>query len=525
MLITQAFTDYLVALSERQVSPLPDDLLKVQIPLVLIQCLARTLLAQNSDGSWGSVKSKENTAYALMILKASRTLPFDVGMMRTLSDSAIERGRMAVASLLDGPFNDYNWNGKCSFGLLTVSRAAAISALFETRAAPQYSFSANFTYKVSLEKVTKQVQFFSHLPSLKETPRWMIEVSVIEAELCMHKLLEIDYLEQKAALGEKVPRMLITICGILNYQKRAALSNRVILNMVDTLLRIIYIDHFQDTVIKDRSSEAIQVLEKEIYQLFSETNLGARTVVDSWAFEKAYRDATNKGNLRQEDNNPCRLLEAIQACKEHYISDETVQAASPHDRRWLLLSLRNSFLAQVCNFSLGNSLGTHCQKGLTLYDWVRGLGADSIFSSFPIKLLLLQNNYGLSEDIFSSTFEKHLLEEYCHHLAVAARLANDCGGLERDRAESNVNALEFPELRQTKSPDYMSSGCQDYEHKIEDVLEVIRYERDLRDNALAKLKTTLAIRSKSKAAAITVLILDWYRDLADCFDDLYSMMY
>ncbi|KAJ6127984.1 hypothetical protein N7471_009201 [Penicillium samsonianum] len=59
--LTQALSDYLVALSEERVEAVSEKLLKVYIPLTLLQAVVRILLRQNADGSWGSTSIREDT--------------------------------------------------------------------------------------------------------------------------------------------------------------------------------------------------------------------------------------------------------------------------------------------------------------------------------------------------------------------------------------------------------------------------------------------------------------------------------
>ena len=337
----------------------------------------------------------------------------------------------------------------------------------------------------------------------------------------------------------------MTVASIIGYIKGASISNRALLLVVDSWLRILHIDHFQDAAMKGLSSSALQILEKETLRLFPEVGLGARTVINGWALNNTTINGTavptpvqyiyqmaeslcitdtsltksSYGDPSRQDENLLRLIGATKACREHFESHEVLQAASSHSRKDLLLTLRNSFLAQICSLSVGKSLTEYCDKGLTLYDWTRSFGAESIFSSFPIKLILAHVNNTSPEDVFGSRFEKHLVEEYCHHLAMAARLSNDCGGVERDRSEHNVNAVDFPGFKQAQDVGSLANG---FKHEVKDIQAVIQYERGLRDNALDSLKA-FATPSKSRTAAINVL--GWYRDVVDCFDDLYTFMY
>lgn len=281
MIITKAFTDYLVSLGEGRVKPLPDDLLKLQVPLLLFQCLARTLLTQNSDGSWGSGNSKEDTAYAVMVLKATWALPFEVGMLRKLSDQALKRGKAFILSKLDAPFCDYNWIGKCSYGLVSVSRGVALSALSDVQTAREYAMEVKRMYDIPMDQIAKQVELFSQLPFLAETPTWIIEAAAIEGGFYLHELRKIDYLDQKEILGEDLSKLCSVLCGSINYRNRAFLSNRMLFGMVDLMTRVSHVDHFMNTELRGCSSDALARLESSILRLFPETSPEAGEYTES----------------------------------------------------------------------------------------------------------------------------------------------------------------------------------------------------------------------------------------------------
>src|SRR5438045_6855334 len=82
----------LLNLYENKVLEVSKTFLQVKVMVVLVQILSRVLRVQNEDGSWGSLSSREETAYAIITLANCYSLPF-VNPMAEQIEIAISKGR------------------------------------------------------------------------------------------------------------------------------------------------------------------------------------------------------------------------------------------------------------------------------------------------------------------------------------------------------------------------------------------------------------------------------------------------
>ena len=73
MLLAQAFSRVLILWDEQMLTSLSLDLVN-QIPIVLLQIISRTLLSEESNGSWA--QTHRITAYAILTLISAFTVPW-----------------------------------------------------------------------------------------------------------------------------------------------------------------------------------------------------------------------------------------------------------------------------------------------------------------------------------------------------------------------------------------------------------------------------------------------------------------
>lgn len=127
MLLTQALTR-LVHLWKTGVLPdLPEDLLRSQLPQLLAEVSIFTLRSRNSNGSWGSRDSNEETAYAILVLANGIELDSmkeDEQEMRL----AIEEGRKFLLSAKDVQ-SEHVWVEKVTYASDLLSESYVLAAL------------------------------------------------------------------------------------------------------------------------------------------------------------------------------------------------------------------------------------------------------------------------------------------------------------------------------------------------------------------------------------------------------------
>lgn len=112
MLMAQALTRLLLVWEKDLLPPPPsDDLLKVRLPVSLLQATSRTLSSQNRNGSWGKEGSNslEETAYAIITLANLASLPFTTSIHAEIH-TAIASARKFLSGRWDNDFQgEYLW--------------------------------------------------------------------------------------------------------------------------------------------------------------------------------------------------------------------------------------------------------------------------------------------------------------------------------------------------------------------------------------------------------------------------------
>ena len=132
----------LIWLWEQGFIPVPDDpSIRDKVIISLFQALTRILQGQNLDGSWGSGRRCETTAYAILTLTklASLSSAPRVKMQSTL---AIKNGREYLSKNYL-PFSEPElvWTGKTTCGASTASSCIHLSR--STSPKPETAITSN----------------------------------------------------------------------------------------------------------------------------------------------------------------------------------------------------------------------------------------------------------------------------------------------------------------------------------------------------------------------------------------------
>ncbi|KAF2185201.1 hypothetical protein K469DRAFT_779002, partial [Zopfia rhizophila CBS 207.26] len=170
----------------------------------------------------------------------------------------------------------------------------------------------------------------------------------------------------------------------------------------------------------------------------------------------------------------------------------------------------------------------------TFHSWVRDTGADhtSCPMSFTFCCYLIAEHDG--KGFPSGAKHAYLTADLRLHLAAMCRMYNDYGSERRDRRESNLNCLDFPEFKPKStlgSIDGTSDGTSDGTNEVNSVnghqpkdttlsdqkaelLWIVEYERRCLTLAFDKLKDT-------GISTTYVRALQLFIDVTDLFGQLY----
>jgi hypothetical protein len=150
----------------------------------------------------------------------------------------------------------------------------------------------------------------------------------------------------------------------------------------------------------------------------------------------------------------------------------------------------------------------------TYFEWVRTTSADhtSCPYSFAFLSCLISQR---GEPCFHGVRQKYLAQDLCRHLASMCRQYNDYGSIERDRAEKNLNSVNFPEF----SEDVMlnDGGSDGEEHNVEAreakikeaLFWVAEYERQCLGLAIERLEKEVKEETKN-ALRVFISVTDLY---------------
>ena len=128
MLMARSLTELLREWDAGRLPQVASGLLVEKVVPVLVACLARTLQSQQSDGSWGRIGPREETAYAILTLASLLSLPF-AQPVRSEMIRKLQRGRNSLLSM-EGWRPEYLWIEKVTYGSRYLAEAYVVAAMF-----------------------------------------------------------------------------------------------------------------------------------------------------------------------------------------------------------------------------------------------------------------------------------------------------------------------------------------------------------------------------------------------------------
>ena len=446
MLICEALMLYLENWSKGNLEPLSEELMKFYVPLTLFQCLFRTLVTQNADGSWGSLGSCEETAYALLVLKNVAPLSFGEPILDQLKQ-AIKKGchfilNRGERSLMD----DQLWIDKTLYAIRTVSDSYILAGVNAN--CPVYDLTEPLRRLVDLPaaKITKSIKYFARLPCVSNIPPWVLEASIIEAFLFKHKLKTMDLFSLRPSLKDNYLELTAFVWAVANNaQPGCLLSASVIYGMIEFSVILYQLDTYMDTFIAKSPDSGIDRLALRFNRFYD--SLGD---ADGVSLSEAKREP--EINLKDEH-------EYLEKFFRFIFGNPLVFGASEYDKRNLRNEAKDAILTSLEQAKDHNALeSSECfpevpiqrHRQQSFYSWLQQSAIHSVLVPLFAKHSVCQ--IGRGQDVFMSVKEKYLAEELWKRFAVQVRLANDYGGIAKDRKAANLNAVNFSEFWSPEMP-------------------------------------------------------------------------
>ena len=182
----------LIWLWEQGFVPVPDDpSTRNKVIISLFQALSRTLQSQNADGSWGSGRRCETTAYSVITLTKLASLS-SAPMVKMQCSLAIANGRNYLSKNYL-PFSEPElvWMGKTTSGSSSIHQAYILAALQAPIPKQQSGPTIESHFEISLAKVTIQTKYYGRQAWFANTPEWLIQASLIEGHLFLPQIRDL----------------------------------------------------------------------------------------------------------------------------------------------------------------------------------------------------------------------------------------------------------------------------------------------------------------------------------------------
>ena len=466
MLLAQCLIGLLHSWHKGQLRNLPQALIQDRVPVILSQILVKVVQDQLPNGSWAGVLSYETTAYALIALKTTSTIPWAASISRE-ARSAIEQATSFLNQHSESwQQAQYTWVEKVTYRSPILSQVYCMAAV---KARNCGDWGGKLTQARFLGKAHGQyTALFRQLPSFSDTPEWLLDASFTESYFFQSRL-ETLRSHVFPLNGEVKPNYLafipITWIAAKNTY-RSPSSNDVLMQMVIISMLVYQADEYFEATIASQFPHDLQRIRDMIDKLCQEyprdTNPHSGLVI---------MPETNRNGAPASMIEVPTLLEVeriLSAFVNYVLTHPKVTHTPCSTQKELRKSLDTFLLAHVTQIEDNSLLSPRGSDSTTAdlarspdrsyFDWVRTTSADHTSCPFAFVFFtcLIANP---CKSTFMTIRQNYLSQDMCRHLATTmCRQPNDYGSVARDRAERNLNSLDFPEfdkdvddLRTTKS--------------------------------------------------------------------------
>ncbi|KAL4757460.1 terpene synthase family protein [Aspergillus foveolatus] len=435
MLMCEGLMSYIHRWSEGHLAALPDELMNFQLPITLFQALIRTLRTQNQDGSWGSSNSAEETAYAILILKSVTSFSFTDAISVKL-ENAIRKGIQFIFTKSQrSQTDDQLWLDKTLYAIPTVSDSYIMAAVQAEATDFVSADSLNKLVDTSTPTLQKLTAYFARLPSQTETPKWVIQASVIEGILFSRRLKKLDIFSTGKALGDKYINYAAVFWTLANNARPEYLlkMEKSLLNLPDAATDIIagYID-------------------KSCHETAFCNNVASHAT--PYETDISGYDVETRTQLINIQHN-------IRLWLRFALADNLQANASSHDICDLKQEVKMAMLAALQQAKAHKSLNSR----QTFYAWLHTCAVHDVKSAVVSKSLICK--IGHNSNVFRTAKEKYFAERLWRQMSIEGRLWNDLGSIERDRLAANLNSADFLETGPDGDVWAQLVQLADFEHK------------------------------------------------------------
>lgn len=345
---------------------------------------------------------------------------------------------------------------------------------------------------IPMERTNKFTKFYCQLPLLREVAEWRIQASLIEGYLFPPsiKRIRLHIFPRENREEDRYFECIPSTWTVCNNLDKTYVSNHLLHDMMTLSLLNYQADEYMEVVGKRYARDRIDAIRNIVEDFFHQPGLpylgdsgnGTRSMKtngtalncktakvekdkgmlpgDSDASVGSTHIATNVLDLVEGIDTDTVELSQVRTILEPFINyvlkHPIIAQASSYDQTLLRVELRIFLLAHITQAednarlasqqSLNSSITIPFETPRCSYfEWARTTSAAHMSCPYSFSFMTCFLS-GMGTACFETAEEKYLAQDLCRHLSTMCRMYDDFGSLARDRAETDLNSVNFPEF-------------------------------------------------------------------------------
>lgn len=498
-------------------------------------------------------KSIEQTAYRVLILCEARRLSF-FNSVRPRIDECIKNQVSLLGTLPDSELQseaNQVWVEKVSFGSHVITHSYRLAALkAATLPVSAIELKSSHCSIHNLQNGTEYIKLLKQTPLFASTPEWKIHISMLEASLFQPLLRRrrLDIFSRKNMAPDRYFDLIPLTWTSCNNRTGIFAPTKFIYDMMvisfldfqtdefmeavagpsfegDTSALRTLIDHVFTAVVNEKPSKTLKKRKLSSYMVEDlATGVCNEQCVTSNSSARNVACSSINGNSKKD-----QVRESLTRFVLYIAHHPSIQSASCWDRNSTLRELRtylhahvtqsedNAHLARTRSLmrdpkldtaSLISPVQATCSD--SYFRWIRTTSGDHTACpySFAFAGCLLSTQLGGVES-FPSAHTKYLAAAGCQHLSAMCRMYNDYGSIARDKAECNLNSVDFLEFTNDSEADLGT--------RKKTLYELAQYERSWLRYTMKRLGDEMADIGRRREMEVWTMFCD--------VTDLYGQIY
>ncbi|KAL8941934.1 MAG: hypothetical protein Q9216_001962 [Gyalolechia sp. 2 TL-2023] len=490
MLLSYALVQLLHLYDQDQLGDTFDHLMNVQVPLILCQIVTRVLSSFESPPP-----ATEAVSYGILALTNLASIPW-LNLLGPKIAAALEQGKSVVLQALKTDAEaDYLWIEKVTFRSPILGKTYRLAALKAMPSTHKWGSKVTDIIELSTKALSGFTKFFSKLPLFSLEPEWRLQASLIEGQL-FYPQLKRDSLKvfpRKDMAKDEYLQYIPSTWTTVNNCRGAPLSPKMMWEMMVLSMLNYQADEYMEAVVGERFQLNLRPISGLIDDTCRDQLAGQNTKSQTngtngsqpLAKKRSYGETGGSMDVsatkkQRTNGNPATdssindIAKTLTSFINHQMTHPLVKHSSPSDQKALISELQlflHAHLTQIednARFASQPSRPSNTSSSITPYtspktsyfSWVHTTSAThtSCPYSFAYLSCLLGGAANINRaaasgnptttttDCFPGAKQKYYAQALCRHLATMCRQYNDYGSVARDRAEGNLNSVNFPEF-------------------------------------------------------------------------------